>query len=168
MTSAELLTDAFGRVQEEVHAAVAGLDPDQLAHRIDPDANSIGWLIWHLSRNTDDHVAHVGSYQQAWTADGWAERFALPFRPGDTGYGHTSDQVAEVRVPADLLTGYYDAVHARVIPYVSALIDADLPRIVDTSWNPPVTLAVRLISTVSDALQHIGQAAYLRGHLLRR
>lgn len=40
---------------------------------------------------------------------------------------------------------------------------ADLERVVDTNWDPPVTLGVRLVSVLSDDLQHVGQAAYLRG-----
>jgi hypothetical protein len=59
MTSAELLADAFGRIQETVHDAVRGLTPEQLAFRIDSDANSIAWLVWHLTRIQDDHVADV-------------------------------------------------------------------------------------------------------------
>jgi uncharacterized damage-inducible protein DinB len=80
------------------------------------------------------------------------------------GYGHTPDQVAAVKVKsAEVLTAYYDAVHERTIRYVTLLTDADLSRVVDRSWDPPVTLAVRLVSVISDDLQHAGQAAYLRG-----
>jgi hypothetical protein len=41
VTSAELLTDAFGRVRETVHEAVDGLSAAQLGARLDDDANSI-------------------------------------------------------------------------------------------------------------------------------
>ncbi len=46
--------------------------------------------------------------------------------------------------------------------------DADLDRIVDESWDPPVTLGVRLVSVINDNLEHAGQAAFVRGVLLRR
>lgn len=169
MTSAELLVDAFGRVRENVHGAVAGLRQDELAARIDPDANSIAWLIWHLTRVQDDHIADVAGLEQVWTAAGWAKRFELPFGDAATGYGHGEVEVAELgRISADLLLGYYDAVHEQTIDYVCGLTDAELPRIVDTRWNPPVTLGVRLISVVDDDIQHSGQAAFIRGVLLRR
>ncbi|WP_458687904.1 mycothiol transferase [Nocardia tengchongensis] len=169
MTSADLLVDAFGRVKENVHGAVAGLTQDELAARPDPDANSIAWLIWHLTRVQDDHVADVAGIDQVWTTQGWAERFDLPFDDAAHGYGHSSADVAQLaNVPAELLLGYYDAVHDQTITYVSALTDADLPRIVDTRWDPPVTLGVRLISVIDDDIQHSGQAAYIRGMLLRR
>ncbi|MBX6767424.1 MAG: DUF664 domain-containing protein [Actinomadura rubrobrunea] len=166
MTSAQLLTDAFGRIREEVHAAVDGLSPQELAYRIREDANSIAWLVWHLTRIQDDHVADVAGLPQVWTSQGWVERFDLPFDPADTGYGHDSDQVAAVQVESgELLTGYHDAVYEQTISYVETLTDDDLPRIVDHSWDPPVTLGVRLVSVISDDLQHAGQAAFIRGLL---
>ncbi|MQA05436.1 MAG: DUF664 domain-containing protein [Streptosporangiales bacterium] len=168
MTSSDLLVDAYGRVKEEVDAVVAGLTADQLAHRIDPDANSIGWLAWHLTRVQDDHIADAAELDQVWLTDGWADRFALPFDPHATGYGHSSAEVAAVRVPSgDLLTGYHDAVYEQTIAYVEKLTDADLSRIVDTRWDPPVSLGVRLVSVIGDGLAHAGQAAYVRGVLER-
>ena len=165
MTSAELLTDAFGRVQETVHEAVDGLSDGQLAARLDQDANSIAWLCWHLTRVQDDHVADAFGTEQVWPR--FMERFGLPFGPDATGYGQSSEQVALVQVSGDLLTGYQDAVHAQTVALVSGLTDADLPRVVDERWDPPVTLGVRLVSVISDCLQHAGQAAFVRGILLR-
>jgi hypothetical protein len=169
MTGAELFVDAFGRVREVVHAVARGLTPDQLAARLDDDANSIAWLLWHLARVQDDHVADALDVEQVWTAKGWEQRFALPFESRATGYGHRSPDVAAVRVgSADLLTGYYDAVHEQTIERVRGLGEHDFARIVDESWEPPVTLGVRLVSVISDGLQHAGQAAFIRGILERR
>jgi uncharacterized damage-inducible protein DinB len=165
MTSAELLTDAIGRVQETVHEAVDGLSDSQLAARLDDDANSIAWLCWHLARVQDDHVADAFGVEQVWPR--FMERFELPFGPGATGYGHSSRQVALVRVSGDLLTGYHDAVHGQTVALVSGLSDTDLSRVVDDRWDPPVTLGVRLVSVISDGLQHAGQAAFVRGIVLR-
>jgi uncharacterized damage-inducible protein DinB len=164
MTSADLLLDAFGRVREVVYEATMGLTAEQVAFRPAPDANSIAWLVWHIARIQDDHVADAAQTEQVWVSGGWAPRFGLPDDSRDTGYGHSSSQVAAVQVKsAEVLTAYYDAVHERTIRYVTTLTDADLPRIVDESWDPPVTLGVRLISVISDDLQHAGQAMYLRG-----
>ena len=169
MTSADLLVDAFGRVREAVHDAIEGLNPYELAARLDREANSIAWLVWHLTRVQDDHVSEVAGLEQAWTSGGWLERFRLPLAPSDTGYGHGSEQVAAVRVESSgLLAGYYDAVHDRTLRFVSALTDNDLARIVDTRWDPPVSLGVRLVSVIADDLQHAGQAALVRGILVRR
>jgi hypothetical protein len=163
VSSADLLLDAFDRIRGVVHGAVSGLSPGELAHRIEPEANTIAWLVWHLTRIQDDHVAGVAGIGQVWTSAGWAERFGLPFPPGDTGYGHRAADVAEVRADAGLLLGYLDATHEQTAGYVRTLSDDDLPRIVDRAWDPPVTLGVRLVSVISDDLQHAGQAAFVRG-----
>ncbi|MBB6628002.1 DUF664 domain-containing protein [Nocardioides sp. KIGAM211] len=165
MTPAELLTDAFERIVEGGRAVVADLDDDQLAHRPSPDANSIAWLVWHLARVQDDHVADVAGTGQVWTDEGFRERFDLPFEAGDIGYGHSSDDVGRVRAGADLLAAYLSAVHARTVAHLAGLSEADLDRIVDERWDPPVTLGARLVSVVNDDAQHLGQAAYVRGLL---
>jgi uncharacterized damage-inducible protein DinB len=161
----DLLTDAFERIREEVHAAVDGLSEDQLAYRLSPEANSIAWLVWHLTRIQDDHVAHVAGTEQAWPK--WADRFGLPFDVRETGYGHGAAAVDAVRVSSELLTGYHDETFERTIEYVGGITDADLDRVVDTRWDPPVTMGVRLVSVVSDDLEHAGQAAFVRGLLPR-
>lgn len=166
VTSAELLADAFGRIQSVVGKALDGVTDEQLAEQVGPGANSIAWLVWHLTRIQDDHVAGVAGTGQAWTEDGWADRFGLPFEPGDHGYGHSAEQVAAVKVPGELLRGYHDAVYQRTLDFVKTITDEDLDRVVDTSWDPPVTLAVRLVSVISDDLQHAGQAAYVKGLLI--
>lgn len=169
MTSAQLLTDAFGRIRGVVHQVVDGLTPDELAFRVDAAANSIGWLVWHLTRIQDDHVADVAGLSQVWTGQGWVERFGLPFGAFQTGYGHSSDEVAMLRVESGrLLTDYHDATYEQTIGYVSTLTDDELDRVVDRSWDPPVTLGVRLVSVIADDLQHGGQAAFIRGIIERR
>ena len=145
MTSAELLVDAFGRIREVVHRVVDGLTSEQLALRLDPEANSIAWLVWHLTRIQDDHLADVAGVEQVWTSQGSAVQ---------VGSG-------------ELLVGYHDAVHQQTTRYVGGLRDADLGRIVDRSWDPPVSLGARLVSVIADDLQHAGQAALVRGLLQR-
>jgi uncharacterized damage-inducible protein DinB len=167
MSSSELLVDAFGRVKEAVQASADGLAPEALATRVE-GANSIAWLLWHLTRVQDDHIAEVAGTEQVWTAQGWAGRFGLPFGDDETGYGMSDAQVSAVRAPADLLVGYHEAVHAVTVGYVQGLVDADLGRVVDERWDPPVTLAVRLVSVIDDDLEHAGQAAFVRGILERR
>jgi len=164
MHAKDILTDAFSRIQEEVHAVVDGLSPDELAARPADDANSVAWLVWHLTRVQDDHIADAAEAEQIWLAQDWVQRFALGLPPRDTGYGHTSAKVAKVRVASgDLLIGYYDAVHEQTLDHLRGLTAKDLERVVDERWSPPVTLGVRLVSIVSDDLQHVGQAAYVRG-----
>ena len=163
MKSNEVLLDAFGRVREIVDVTLDGLDDETLARRPAGNGNSIAWLIWHLSRVEDTQVASAAGLPQVWTSQGFAGRFGLPLPEHDTGYGHSSDNVDAVRAPAKLLADYYAAVHRQTVEVLNSLGDDDLDRVVDTRWDPPVTFGVRLVSTVADCLQHVGQAAYARG-----
>ncbi|MFF1395353.1 DinB family protein [Streptomyces sp. NPDC058287] len=168
MHSKDVLTDAFGRIHETVHSAVEDLSAEELNTRLNDDSNSITWLIWHLTRVQDDHISDAFRTDQVWLSDGWADRLDLALPPSDTGYGHSDKQVAKVQVPSpDLLLGYFDAVHERTLAHLAGLTDADLDQVIDDTWSPPVTLGVRLVSVISDDLQHAGQAAYVRGILER-
>lgn len=167
MTPTELLTDSLQRVADSVDAVLDGLTDEQLVARPGPDANTIAWLVWHLARVQDDHVAGVAGLEQVWTADGFASRFGLPFDDEAIGFGQTAEEVGQVRAPAELLGEYHRAVHARTVDYLAGLGADDLDRVVDERWDPPVTLGVRLVSVVNDVTQHVGQAAYVRGMLTR-
>jgi hypothetical protein len=165
--SSEILSEAFDRISAVVHSALQETNIEELTFRVDPGANTMSWLIWHLSRVQDGHIAELVDQEQVWTQGGWFDRFDLPFDREATGFGQSKGEVAEVRVEADLLAGYYDAVHERTIDYLHTLTASDFTKIVDTRWDPPVTLAVRLVSILSDDLQHAGQASYVRGLAMR-
>lgn len=165
----DLLRDAFGRVHDEVPTIVSGLSVDELLWRPDAEANPMAWLVWHLARVQDDHLAGVAEVEQVWTRDGWADRFALPYDTADLGYGQSAEEVAAFRLEdPSLLTGYHEAVHELTLSVLDDLDEASLGRVVDPHWDPPVTVAVRLVSVVNDTTQHLGQVAYVRGLLARR
>ena len=160
----EVLIELYDRIPEHVREAVDGLTPEQLRAQPEDGSNPIGWLVWHLTRVQDDHVAEVIGEVQVWTAGGWAPRFGLPDGVRDTGSGHDRTQVATV-VPEgpQVLVRYLEAVTDRTLAVLGGL-DADaLDRVVDTSWDPPVTLGVRLVSVLTEGHAHVGQAAYVRG-----
>ena len=164
----ELLSEVFGRIPAHVRAAVDGLDADALAATPAPGANSIGWLVWHLTRVQDHHVAELLDEDQVWVTGDWAARVGVTPDPHNTGYGHGPDEVAAIRPDGpDTLIGYYEAVAARTDELIRGLTPQDLDRVVDERWDPPVTLGVRLVSIADDDIQHAGQAAYLRGLLER-
>jgi hypothetical protein len=159
-----LLTDGFGRITELYDDVARGLDERTLHHRPDGIGNPIGWLLWHLARVQDDHVAHLAGEPQVW--EQWQERFGLPNGTDDIGYGHTSEQVDAVRIsdPA-LLVDYHHEVTLATARYLQTVDEAELDREVDQRWDPPVTAGVRLVSIQGDCLQHLGQAAYVKGLL---
>lgn len=161
-----LLVDGFGRIREGVAELTTGLTDETSRWRPDQDANSIGWLLWHLSRVQDDHVAGVAGVDQIWPR--YRDEAGLPLDPDDTGYGHGPEEVALVRVSADLLDRYHADVHAATLEYLDGLTAGELSRVVDERWDPPVTAAVRLISVIDDCARHLGQADYVRGLADRR
>lgn len=164
MDCRDLIVDALSRVDEDVRQTLDGLSGEQLAFRPQEASNSIGWLAWHLTRVMDDHVSELAGLAQAWIEQGWHERFGKPADPSDTGFGYGPDQVAALRVDGpELLGEYFAAVYERSIAYVKGVSCADLDRIIDRSWDPPVIAGVRLISVVNDCTQHVGQMAYVRG-----
>ena len=159
----ELLRDLFTRLIEHADELTVGLTDEVSNHQPTPQANSIAWLIWHSARVQDIQVAHIAGVEEVWTRDGWVDRFGLDLPRRDTGYGHGPDEVAKVRAPADLLSGYYHAVHTFTLEYTTGVTADELARVVDTNWDPPVTASARLVSIIDDCAQHLGQAAYLRG-----
>lgn len=168
MDCTHLVLDAFERVHELLPVALAGLSAADVRWQPDPAANSIGWLVWHLARVEDDHIAGLDGSPQLWTSEGWADRFALPYPVRAVGYGQGPDDVAAFTVEdPGLLVDYYDAVHARTVATISAMVEDDWGRIVDTRFDPPVTAAVRIVSVINDITQHIGQVGYVRGMLER-
>jgi uncharacterized damage-inducible protein DinB len=138
-----------------------------LAQSPSPGANTIAWLVWHAGRVQDHHVAALSDSDQIWIRDDWARSFGLDPDPSNTGYGHTASEVAAVRPErAQLLIEYLEAVNRRTRALLENLTPEALDRVVDRRWDPPVTLGVRLVSIADDSLQHLGQAAYLRGLLV--
>jgi hypothetical protein len=163
MDIAELLLELYGRIPPLAEDCIEGLVVDELTAQPFPNANTIAWLVWHLTRVQDHHVAELLDTDQIWVS-GFARGFGLDPDPSNTGYGHSSSDVTTVRPRGpEVLLDYLHAVDARTRTMVATLVPEDLDRIVDTRWDPPVTLGVRLISIADDSLQHVGQAAYLRG-----
>ena len=166
MDTSEVLSEAFGRLPALVNGAVRGLSPEQLREAPTEVANTIGWLVWHLTRIQDSHLAELIDGEQVYLSGDWAPKFGLKPDPSDTGYGHNSAQVAAVAPQSwEVLVEYYEAVHTRTMTYIDGLSDDDLDRVVDEDWDPPVTVGVRLVSVFNDDAQHVGQAAYVRGLL---
>jgi hypothetical protein len=166
MQVSDVYVELFGRIPEIARNAVDGLTPDQLVIQFEADTNPIGWLVWHLTRVQDHHVAELLDEPQLWETGDWPGRFGVEADPADVGYGHTPAQVATVRPQSSAaLVEYLEAVHARTGRLLGGLTAEELDRVVDRRWDPPVTLGVRLVSVADDCLQHAGQAAYLRGLL---
>lgn len=164
MLTNDILADGFERVRDIVEYVVDGLDDKQLLYRPSKDANSIAWLVWHLARVQDDHIASAADVEQLWKKK-WHKKFDLPYEIESIGYGQSSEEVSKMKANAKNLVAYYDDVYTMTIKYIKTLSEKDYAKIVDKNWEPPVTLAVRIMSVLNDVTQHAGQAAYIRGIL---
>lgn len=159
--AATLLNDAFDRVRELFVSVTEELDPADAAWQPVAGANHINWLLWHCARVQDDHISELAQADQAWNE--FYSQFGLDLDFSDTGFGHKPEQVAMVNPPLSDLRDYHHAVHTLTKEYVGSVTGAELDRIIDTQWQPAVSAGTRLISVNGDCLQHLGQAAYIRG-----
>lgn len=161
----DLLSDGYGRIEEVLEHVLDGLTQDDLDWQPRHDCNSIGWLVWHLTRQHDIQVASLMGDDQLWVRDGWHAKFDRPADPKDSGFGHTPEQVAAFKSPdTKTLLEYHRAVLERSKRYFPTLSKTDLDRELNEPYFKPLpTVGVRLISIMDDAVIHAGQAAYVRG-----
>jgi Protein of unknown function (DUF664) len=165
MDAKDLMLDALGRIRSVLHRTLTGLTLDEIHLQPQAGANSIAWLAWHLTRVQDVSVSGLAGQEQAWISQGWHAKFDMVPDPDNDGYGDTPEQVAAFRAPSvQTLLDYHDSVQERSKTYVARLAPADFDRTLnEPQWQPMPTVGVRLVSVLSDNLQHAGQAAYLRG-----
>jgi uncharacterized damage-inducible protein DinB len=168
MDATEFATDGFGRIAGKLHRTLQGLGERELSFRPHEDANSIAWLAWHLTRVQDDHMSEIAGREQAWVADGWAQKFGREPDPHDQGTGDMAEQVASIKPDGQLLLEYHDAVNSRTLEYLTSASGDDFDRIIDRNYTPAVTVGVRTVSVINDNTEHVGQAAYVRGLIEQR
>jgi hypothetical protein len=165
MEAKDIVIDALERIRSILHRTLAGLTLDEIQRQPTPDSNSIAWLTWHLTRVQDNGISGLFDQDQAWISQGWHAQFGMAPDPDNEGQGHTPQQVAAFRAPSiQTLLDYHDSVSTRSKSFVGGLAPADFNRELDEpQYQPRPTVGVRLVSILSDNLQHAGQVAYLRG-----
>jgi len=116
MEWSDILIDSYNRVPEYLGSILEDLTPDDLKWQPDRNANSIGWLTWHLTRQHDAQLADLMGDEQLWVRDGWAKRFKRPADGSDTGFGDTPEQVAAFDPPDNAtILAYQKAVSLAVV-----------------------------------------------------
>lgn len=171
MDAIDILKNLVHRPTEALENFWDDLDPSTLNTHPGGHPNSIAWLIWHTARETDAQIAPLAGVEESWTADGFDQRFnftGIDLGTADVGLGQSREDAWAVTVEESpegkaLLRQYLDTVYDHFARWIATLTEADLDRVIDEQWDPPVTLGVRTISVLDDAVQHIGQAAYVAG-----
>ena len=164
MSPRDVLVDAASRPVESVGPVLDGLT-DEAAHHLPAGrGNSIAWLLWHAARQMDVQTVAMSGRPSVWTSGGWAARLGVDRPEDDFGFGDSPEHVAAFHVTdVPALGDHLRACVEAFTAYVDTLTEHDWDEIVDESYDPPVTRAVRLVSIVDDAAVHVGQAAYARG-----
>ena len=167
MTTLEMLIDVLFRSRERFDRAFDGVTLEQANTRPAPDLapriDSLTWLAWHTAREIDLQISLMAGQEFVWFTGGHRERFALPLPDDTEDWRHTPEQAAQVVVgDLSILFAYLDDAYTLATTYLRSLTPEGLDDIVDESWDPPVTRAVRLASVIDDAAQHSGQAVYTR------
>ena len=147
------------RALEDVDDAVLGTQPNS-------QSNSMGWLLWHMTRIVDRFV-HTWCQDdpQLWVKGGWSDKFGLEDDVNNKGQGWTEEQVAAWQLPTkNLLVGYYDAVKTAAREYIQSLSASDLERQLTLPPRPTASVGSFLGVMVYDNCVHGGQIAYLRGY----
>lgn len=162
----KLLLDIFDRIGSQLEQVLTGLTPEELNRQPGPGANTIGWLTWHLTRSHDRNMSEIAGQEQLWTADQWYKRFDRLPDPGETGFGHTMEQMQAFHAPdSNTIIEYHYAVLERIRDYIGNGLSVDeLDR---DSYSPTFDNSglvwKRITGVINEGLQHVGQAAYVRG-----
>lgn len=162
MTLNEFIVDALEKENGFLLEALDGLGPEELAWQPAADANSIGWILWHMVRVEDMWIQFFAQFQtELWETEGWHEKFGLPTR--DNGFGHTAEQVNNF--PAlDLseFLRYRAAVRQATLAYLDTLTPEEMER-VPRERRPEMSLGAMFRQIIGEMYQHVGHIAYLRG-----
>jgi hypothetical protein len=164
MTMNEFIEDALNKEQEYLSGTVEDLTPEDLVWRPGPEANPIGWILWHMIRVEDFWFQFfIQRESELWEKEGWHEKFGLPTR--DNGFGHSQEQVTNF--PAlDLgeLLKYGEQVRSGTLTYLRGLGPDDY-AVVPRERQPDMTVGAVFRQVIGELYQHQGHIAYIKGLL---
>ena len=162
VTLNEFIADALDKENGFLLEALEGLTPEEAAWQPAPDANSIGWILWHMVRVEDMWIQFFAQFQpELWESDGWHEKFGLPTR--DNGFGHTTEQVNNFpRLDLAEFLEYRAAVRQSTLAYLNTLTPEDMET-VPRERRPEMSLGAMFRQIIGEMYQHVGHIAYLRG-----
>lgn len=162
MTLNEFIEDAFNTEHEYLMDALGDITPEELMWRAGPEANPIGWILWHMTRVEDMWFQFFIQRQpEIWESEGWNEKFGLPTR--DNGFDHAQEQVANF--PAyDLaeMLKYGEAVRSATLNYLKTVTTEQMD-VVPREARPEMSVGRIFRQVVGEVYQHQGHIAYLKG-----
>jgi hypothetical protein len=133
MTAVELVHLELKRLHKMLDKSLDGLTADQL-HTVPgghPKANTIAWVLWHVTRTEDNVVRFVLQNRRSpvWTEGGYADKLGLP--PVAQGTGMSSEDAHALRLnDVGLFREYMRAVWESTDDFVTKTDAAALDRII--------------------------------------
>jgi hypothetical protein len=160
-----LTATLFERFAADLDRGLAGLTVADLDARSTGQANSIGWLAWHVARSNDRNMSELQGRPQLWVAEGWHRAFGRPPDLNDTGYGHSEDEARRFVSPdVEVVQGYHRATIDVALDY---LAHAPADALGSVSYSPTLgdrcTVEERLAGVLREGFAHVGQIQWLRG-----
>jgi hypothetical protein len=165
MPISDFILDMLDRMQQAVMEAVDSLSREELAWRPEPEANPIGFILWHQLRCEDAFVQGlIQRKTQVWVTEKWYQKLNLPENPMDNGYGYTAEQVAVFPIlELSDLSGYAEAVRSRTLEYLKGVPPDKFDEVIQAGVFKGLAISKVFSLLLCEITQHIGQIAYLRG-----
>jgi hypothetical protein len=163
----EFILHSMERSRQLTLNMVKELTPEQLGWHSGPEANSVGFLLFHVFR-VEDWYFHtmLSTAGQVWERAGWSRRWHLPIPAGDrrnTGNSWTAQEVAAWQPPPlSELLDYGQAVRSGAVQALRALDLARLEEVVRPD-TPLWTVAFVLHQASHHESHHNGQIDYVLG-----
>lgn len=159
------ILDNLNRIQRALTEALDSLTYEELTWQPDDEANSIGFLLWHITRCEDTYIQSlIFQRPQVWVSEGWHDRMSLPDDLWNNGNGYTVEQLTDFRVPElkDLLE-YAQEVRRRTNDFLRDLTPERSEEIIAQEGFGGISVGGLLSYMLCELTQHIGQIAYIRG-----
>jgi hypothetical protein len=130
LTGVEVMIDYLDDNLRRLKRDLSDISEEGLHWQVDPSANSIGVILWHMGRLLDvfftRHASGLTPEEECWFRFGWAETTGYdPLGIGRDGWGtlneYTPAEVAAVpRFSWDQVSGYLEDVYQTVRDYLKS------------------------------------------------
>src|SRR5512136_1939402 len=113
MEPMDFIAQSLNMAQDGLTRSLADLTPYDVAWRPQPESNSIGFILWHMTRSEDSLVNGLfrGGKPQLWETGKWGEKLGLNPDPKNSGNGYTREQLVSFPTPElSKLVDYHKAV----------------------------------------------------------
>ncbi len=158
------IRQCFDMNRKDLLSVINDLTPEEVAWRPAGEANSIGFILWHMARVEDAWVQRpIQGKKHLWVSDGWAVKFGMPEDQRDMGHGYTVQQLDAFKTPSlDLLMGYSDAVRKATLAFLETWDPVKDNRDVKAAYGT-ITVKDVFATLIWELNQHGGQVAYVKG-----